>query len=64
MIRWVLVVFLALMLLSWLTPLLRKIGFGRLPGDMRFKLFGREWDVPLASTLLLSLLVGGIARLL
>jgi len=64
MIRWVLVVFLALMLLSWLTPLLRKIGFGRLPGDMHFKLFGREWDVPLASTLLLSLLVGGIARLL
>ena len=64
MIRWFLVVFLALMLISWLTPLLRKIGFGRLPGDMRFKLFGREWDVPLASTLLLSLLVGGIARLL
>lgn len=64
MIRWVLVVFLALMLISWLTPLLRKVGFGRLPGDLRFKLFGREWDVPLASTLLLSLVVGGIARLL
>jgi len=64
MIRWLLVVFLALMLISWLTPLLRKLGFGRLPGDLRFKLFGREWDVPLASTLLLSLLVGGIARLL
>jgi len=63
MIRWVLVVFLALMLISWLTPALRKLGFGRLPGDMRFKLFGREWDVPLASTLLLSLIVGGIARL-
>jgi len=64
MIRWVLVVFLALMLISWLTPALRKLGFGRLPGDLRFKLFGREWDVPLASTIVLSLLVGGIARLL
>jgi len=64
MIRWVLVVFLALMLISWLAPLLRKAGFGRLPGDLHFKLFGRQWDVPLASTLLLSLLVGGIARLL
>ena len=62
MIRWLLVVFIALMLISWLTPALRKLGFGKLPGDMRFKLFGREWDVPLASTLLLSLLVGGIAR--
>jgi hypothetical protein len=64
MIRWVLVVFLALMLISWLTPALRKLGFGRLPGDLRFKLFGREWDVPLASTLLLSMIVGGLARLL
>ena len=64
MIRWVLVIFLALMLISWLTPLLRKVGFGRLPGDVRFRLFGRDWDVPLASTLLLSMIAAGIARLL
>jgi hypothetical protein len=62
MIRWFLVVFLALMLISWLTPVLRKLGFGKLPGDMRFKLFGRDWDVPLASTLLLSMLVSLIAK--
>jgi len=64
MIRWFLVVFLALMLISWLTPALRRLGFGKLPGDLRFKLFGREWDVPLASTLLLSMLAAGIARLI
>ena len=64
MIRWFLVVFLALMLISWLTPMLRKLGFGRLPGDLRFKLFGRDWDVPLASTLLLSMLVSVIAKFL
>ena len=64
MIRWFLVVFLALMLISWLTPMLRKLGFGRLPGDLRFKLFGRDWDVPLASTLLLSMLVSVIAKYL
>ena len=64
MIRWFLVVFLALMLISWLTPLLQRLGFGKLPGDLRFKLFGREWNVPLASTLLLSMLAAGIARLL
>ena len=56
MIRWFFVVFLALMLISWLSPALRKLGFGKLPGDLRFKLFGREFDVPLASTILLSLL--------
>ncbi len=64
MIRWFLVVFLALMLISWLTPLLQRLGFGKLPGDLRFKLFGREWFVPLASTMLLSMLAAGIARLI
>ncbi|KQT09416.1 DUF2905 domain-containing protein [Ramlibacter sp. Leaf400] len=64
MIRWFLVVFLALMLISWLTPLLQRLGFGKLPGDLRFKLFGREWNVPLASTLLLSMLAAGLARLI
>ena len=64
MIRWFLVVILALMLISWLSPLLQRLGFGKLPGDLRFKLFGREWFVPLASTLLLSMLAAGIARLI
>ena len=64
MIRWFLVVFLALMLISWLTPFLRRLGFGKLPGDLHFKLFGREWFVPLASTLLLSMVAAGIARLI
>ena len=64
MIRWFLVVFLALMLISWLSPLLQRLGFGKLPGDLRFKLFGREWFVPLASTLVLSMLAAGIARLI
>jgi hypothetical protein len=62
MIRWFLVVFLALMLISWLTPALQKLGFGRLPGDLRFRLFGRDWQVPLTSTILLSLLCSLIAR--
>ena len=64
MIRWMIVVFLALMLISWLTPLLQKLGFGRLPGDFRFRLFGREWSIPLTSTLLLSAAASLIARLL
>ncbi len=62
MLRWLIVVFLALILFSGLQKWLQKIGFGRLPGDFRFRLFGREWFIPLTSTLLLSLLAAGIAR--
>lgn len=62
MIRWFIVVFLALMLINWLTPALQKLGFGRLPGDLRFRLFGRDWSIPLTSTILLSLLASAIAR--
>jgi hypothetical protein len=46
MIRWLIVIFLALMLISWFTPLLQKLGVGKLPGDFRFRLFGREWFIP------------------
>jgi hypothetical protein len=64
MIRWFLVVFLALVLISWASPLLQRLGLGKLPGDFRFKLFGREWFIPFASTVVLSLVASGIARLL
>ena len=64
MIRWVIVVFLALVLISGLSPLLRRLGIGRLPGDLHFRLFGREWSIPLTSTLLLSAVASLIARYL
>lgn len=64
MIRWILVVFIALVLINAASPLLGKLGFGRLPGDLRFRLFGREWFIPLATTILLSLVVGLVARAL
>ena len=56
MIRWLIVVFLALILFSGLRPWLEKLGLGKLPGDLRFRLFGREWFVPFASSVVLSLL--------
>ena len=64
MIRWLLVVFLALILFSGLRPWLEQLGLGRLPGDFRFRLFGREWFIPFASSIVLSLLAMGIIRLL
>ena len=64
MIRWILVVFLALLLISWFSPGLQKLGFGKLPGDLRFKLFGREFFIPLTTTILLSMLAAAIAKFL
>jgi len=64
MIRWFIVIFLALMVISWLTPVLHKLGFGKLPGDLRFRLFGRDWFVPITTTILLSLIASVISQLL
>jgi hypothetical protein len=64
MIRWLIVVFLALMLINWLSPLLGKLGFGKLPGDLRFRLFGREWFIPLTTTILLSAVASLVAKLI
>ena len=64
MIRWMLVIFLALILISWFTPALQKFGFGKMPGDFRFKLFGREWFIPLTTTIVLSMLASLISKLI
>ncbi|MEX1167704.1 MAG: DUF2905 family protein [Hydrogenophaga sp.] len=64
MIRWMLVIFLALIFISWLTPLLQKLGLGKLPGDFRFRAFGREWFIPFTTTLLLSFTLSLIGQLL
>ncbi len=63
MFRWLIVVFLALIIFSRLQQWLAKIGFGRLPGDFRFHLFGREWFIPLASSVVISVLGMLIVRL-
>ena len=64
MIRWFIVILLALLLISWLSPLLRRLGLGRLPGDMRFRVRGREWVLPLGSTVLLSFVASLISHLI
>ena len=62
MIRWVIVIFVVLVVFSKLLPWLEKFGIGRLPGDLRFKLFGRHFLLPFASTILLSLVIFLVAR--
>jgi len=60
MIKWLIALVLALILFSGLESTLRKLGFGRMPGDFALRVFGREIRVPLASTILLSALVAFI----
>ena len=64
MYRWLLVVFFALLLINSVTPWLQKLGFGRLPGDIRFRLFGREIFIPLTSTIILSVVCALIAKVI
>jgi hypothetical protein len=61
--RWLLVILIALLLFSGLHKWLEKIGLGKLPGDFRFRIFGREFFIPLTSSVLLSLVAMAIARL-
>ena len=62
--RWLIVVFLALLIFSSLRPWLEKLGLGRLPGDFRFRLFGREMFVPLASSVVLGFIALLVSKLL
>lgn len=64
MIRWLLVTVLALLLFSGLMPWLRRLGFGRLPGDFTWQWRGREMSVPLGSTVVLSLIAAGLSKLI
>jgi hypothetical protein len=64
MIRWTLAIFIGLMVFSAALPWLEKLGVGRLPGDIRFTLFGKTIFLPFASTILLSTVVFLIARVL
>jgi hypothetical protein len=54
--RWLLVLLLAFLLFNGLQGWLQKIGLGRLPGDFSFRLRGRDWYLPLGSSVVLSVL--------
>jgi hypothetical protein len=59
-----LVMLIALFLFSFLHDWLAKEGLGKLPGDFRFRLFGKEFFIPLTSCVLLTFVAMGISRLI
>ncbi len=62
MFRWLLTIFIALILLSSLLPVLERLGLGKLPGDVRFSIFGLKIFLPFASTVLIALVAFLVAR--
>jgi len=54
--RWLLVFLLAFLVFNGLQGWLRKIGLGKLPGDFSFRVRGRDWYLPLASSVVLSVI--------
>lgn len=64
MLRWLVLTFITLVAFDALKPWLRRLGLGRLPGDLNFRWLGREWSVPLGSTVLLVLIGEIIVRVL
>ena len=60
--RFVLTLFLGLIVLAAMQPWLAKLGIGRLPGDVNIKFGKRTLSLPFASTLLLTAVVWLIGR--
>jgi hypothetical protein len=54
MLKWLLTTFLALVLITSLTPWLQRFGLGRLPGDITVRWRGRDVYLPFSTTIVLS----------
>ncbi|HEX7810567.1 MAG TPA: DUF2905 domain-containing protein [Burkholderiales bacterium] len=58
MLKWLLTLVIALMVMGIATPWLRRMGLGRMPGDISVERNGRQYSFPIGSTIMLSLLAG------
>jgi hypothetical protein len=64
MLKWLLTLIAALLVLNLCTPWLRKYGLGRLPGDITLRHKGRDYYLPFTTTILLSLALTLLMRLI
>ena len=62
--RWILTIFIGLCVLTSAIPWLQKLGIGRLPGDLNFKVFGKQIQIPIASTVLITVILLLIGKLI
>lgn len=63
MLRWIVLLVITLVVFDALQPWLRRIGLGRLPGDLQFRFGGRERVLPIGSAVLLSVIGWIIGKL-
>jgi hypothetical protein len=64
MLKWLLVLVVAVVVLSLFSRRLTRLGLGRLPGDIRFRYRGEDYWVPITSTVLISACLALISRFL
>jgi len=64
MIRWVAVIFVALVIFPLLFPALEKLGIGRAPGDVHFRIGSLALCLPFGSTVVVSALAFLTAELI
>ena len=64
MLKWLLLIALAVVVLSSAAPWLAKRGLGRLPGDITVRWRGRGLYLPITTTVLLSAALTLLARLI
>ena len=64
MLKWVLVLVVGVVVISLLTPWLSRRGLGHLPGDITVRWRGRPIYLPITTTVLLSLALTLVGRLI
>ena len=64
MLKWLLTLIVALVVLNLCAPWLRSLGLGRLPGDITLRFQGKTFYLPITSTVLLSLALTLLTRIL
>ncbi|MVX55752.1 DUF2905 domain-containing protein [Parasutterella muris] len=62
--RWILTIFIGLCVLTSAIPWLQKLGIGKLPGDLNLSVFGRKIQIPIASTMLIAVVLMLIGKFL
>lgn len=63
MLRWIVLLVITLFVFDALQPWLRRIGLGRLPGDVQIRFAGRTRVLPIGSAVLLSVIGWLIGKL-
>ncbi|WP_226496620.1 DUF2905 domain-containing protein [Ferribacterium limneticum] len=65
MLKWILTLVVAIFLLGIIGPhLVRFVRFGKLPGDFAFRFRGRSYTFPVATTIIFSLLLWLLSRVI